>query len=99
MYRDYFSVEQFMRDHQRELLAAAAHARQARAAARAAALRASWERAARGAAQHPALLVRTLAGVGRGLVALGRRLEAAAAARTRPRDSGICKEQPTAAGC
>jgi len=93
MYQDYFSVERFMRDHHRELMEIAARERLARSAAR------TTARERGDADRRPLLLIAALAGSGRALVNLGRRLERAAAAASRSRPAGFCEESPTSAGC
>jgi hypothetical protein len=89
MYHNFYSVEQFMRGRQQELLAEAQRARLAR-------------RVSRRAAARPTLFIRALAVIGRSMVAAGRRMEAraAAAAKTAAAKTaaGICKEQGSAVG-
>ncbi len=89
MYHSYFSVEHFMRAHQRELLAAAQQARLARSASRGSARRLSAEHRS---AQRPALIVRALAAAGRALVVVGRRMEDRAAAAAKTASTGMCEE-------
>jgi hypothetical protein len=91
MYHNYYSVEQFMRERQRELLAEAQRARLVRSVSRR-------------PVGRPTLLVRALAAVGRSMVIVGRRLEgrAAAAARAavaaRAAAAGMCEEQHSTVG-
>ena len=96
MYHAYFSVEHFMRAHQRELLATAQQARLARSASRGSARRFSAEHRS---VRRPTLVVRALAVVGRALVIVGRRLEDRAAAAARTTAAGMCEEQHSAVGC
>jgi len=96
MFHDYVSVERYMRDRHQELLALGARGRLARAA------RSAARRRAASGAGRPLFLLAALAGLGRALVNVGRRLEsraAAAASGSRQRNTAICKEQPTAADC
>jgi hypothetical protein len=75
MYHNYYSVEQFMRGRQQELLAEAQRARLARSVSRRAATSVP---AGHRAAARPTLFLRALAVVGRSMVIVGRRLEARA---------------------
>jgi hypothetical protein len=103
MFHDYYSVERFMREHHRELIAAACRARQAEAAGRRAREAAHRARAARTAERRgirrPTVLVLVLAAAGRLLVTMGRSMETRAAAAARSQAAKFCDEQPTAAGC
>ncbi len=93
MYHDYYSVEQYMREQHRALLAAAARDRLARAAAR------GRSREPAPTVRRPTLLRFALSRFGHELVTMGHRLEQLAAAGPAPRPRAICEDQPTAAGC
>jgi len=86
MYHSYVSIEHFMREHQRDLLATAQRARLARGVSRR-------------SERRPTLFVRALAVVGKGLVIVGRRLEDRAAAAARTAAAGMYEEQHPAVGC
>lgn len=93
MYHDYFSVEQYVREHHRELVAAAARDRLARAAMR------GRQGEPAPTVRRPTLLRFALSRFGHELVTMGRRLEQLAPVGPAPRARAICEDQPTAAGC
>lgn len=96
MHHDYFSVERYMQERQRELLSAARHARQSQAAARITRARRAAERRQ---VRFPTPFAFALDEPGRALVTAGHRLEYGAAGAAARKAAGLCDEQPTAAGC